>query len=249
MATVASPVVDAQTRERRFYCRMALLLVALVFIGFAPSFYLRGIVPEFPRPNPTLPPSVILHGLLFTLWMLVFVAQTQLVAAGRRDIHMKLGAASMFLAISMVPVMYLIGVWQVARNNVPPFTTPLDWTSLPLFAVPAFSFLVWQGWKRRRESQWHKRLMLGAAMVVVLGPGFGRLPLAPPMKLTFAIQMTATLLFFVPLFVWDKRTLGKTHPATKLAFGAYALSMLIPVALIVSGTWAPIASYFPGVGS
>lgn len=247
MATVASPAIDAQTRERRFYSRMALFLVVLAFVGFAPSFYLRGMVPEFPRPNPTLPPSVMLHGLLFTLWMLVFVAQTQLVAAGRRDIHMKLGAASMFLAIAMVPVMYLVGVWQVARNNVPPFTTPLDWTSLPLFAIPAFVLLVWQGWKRRRQAQWHKRLMLGAAMLVVLGPSFGRLPLAPPSKVQFAVQLTATLLFFVPLFIWDKRTIGRTHAATWLAFGVYVLSLLGAVALIVTGTWAPIARHLPGV--
>ena len=45
MATVASSVADAQTRERRFYSRMALFLVALAFVGVAPSFYLRGIVP------------------------------------------------------------------------------------------------------------------------------------------------------------------------------------------------------------
>lgn len=249
MATVASSAVDIQARERRFYSRMALFLVALAFVGFAPSFYLRDVVPSYPRPNPSLPPSVLLHGLLFTLWMLVFVAQTQLVAAGRRDIHMKLGAASMVLAISMLPVMYLIGVWQVARNNVPPFTTPLDWTSLPLFAMPAFAILVWLGWKRRREAQWHKRLMLGAAMVVVLGPSFGRLPLIPPSKIGFAIQMALTLLFFLPLFIWDKRTQEHTHPATKIAFGAYAFSMLIPVALIVTGAWAPIAAQFPGVGS
>ena len=90
--------------------------------------------------------------------------------------------------------------------------------------------------------------MLGAAMVIVLGPSFGRLPLAPPSKAGFAIQMIATLLFFVPLFIWDKRTIGKTHPATKIAFGVYALCMLIPVALIVSGAWAPIARHLPGVG-
>ena len=58
---------------------MAIFLVVIVCFGFGPSFYLRGIVPPYPRPNPTLPPAVILHGLVFTLWMLVFVAQTQLV--------------------------------------------------------------------------------------------------------------------------------------------------------------------------
>ena len=61
--------------ERKFYCRMALFLVALVFLGFAPSFYLRDIVPSYPRPNLSLPPSVLLHGGLFTLWMLVLIAR------------------------------------------------------------------------------------------------------------------------------------------------------------------------------
>ena len=48
---------------------MALFLVVVVLLGFGPSFYLRGIVPAYPRPNPTLPPAVMLHGLMFTLWM------------------------------------------------------------------------------------------------------------------------------------------------------------------------------------
>ena len=74
MATVAAPPAE-RSAERRFYSRMALFLVAVVFIGFAPSFYLRGLVPEFPRPNPTLPPAVLLHAGLFTLWMLIFVAK------------------------------------------------------------------------------------------------------------------------------------------------------------------------------
>ena len=82
MATiVASPPADRKAAERKFYSRMALFLVALVFLGFAPSFYLRDIVPSYPRPNPTLPPSVLFHGRMFTLWMLLLVAQTQLVSA------------------------------------------------------------------------------------------------------------------------------------------------------------------------
>src|SRR5215213_7926393 len=119
MATIAGSASAKASAERRFYSGMAIGLVALVLLAFAPSFYLRDIVPAYPRPNPTLPPWVILHGSLFTLWMLIFVAQTQLVAAGRRDLHMKLGSAAMVLAVLLVPVMYLTGVWQVARNNVP----------------------------------------------------------------------------------------------------------------------------------
>src|SRR4051794_26228309 len=113
MATLANNPVDRASAERKFYSRMALALVAIVFLGFAPSFYLRDVVPAYPRPNPSLTPFVMLHGSLFTLWMLVLIAQTQLVAAGRRDMHMKLGVLGMLLAVAILPVMYLAAVWQV----------------------------------------------------------------------------------------------------------------------------------------
>lgn len=250
MATIASSTVDAQTRERRFYCRMALFLVVIVFLGFAPSFYLRNVVPSYPRPNPTLSPAVIMHGLLFTLWMLAFVAQTQLVAAGRRDLHMKLGAATIALAVLLVPVMYLTAVWQVARANQPPFTDPLTWTAIPLAGIPAFAYLVWQAWKRRRQAQWHKRLMLAASILVVFGPGFGRIPLSPPIFWGFAAQLAlGIVVLFAPLVIWDRRTQGHVHPATWIGIATCALSAAIPLALIYTNNWAAVAQHLPGVRS
>src|SRR5437868_12833539 len=81
MATIVASPADRKASERKFYSRMALFLVFLVLLGFGPSFYLRGVVPPYPRPNPTLPPTVILHGTVFTLWMAAIVAQTQLISA------------------------------------------------------------------------------------------------------------------------------------------------------------------------
>ena len=247
MATVTSDRREQLSAVRRFYSRMALFMLVLMFVAFAPSFYLRDIVPSYPRPNPTLPPSVIAHGILFTLWMLVFFAQTQLVANRRVDLHMKLGKASMLLALLIIPFMYLIGVWQVERGNTPPFTTPLDWTILPLSAIPVYAVLVWTGWTRRKQAQWHKRAMLGAAIIVVAGPSIGRLPIAPPIFAGFAIQMFLSLALFVPLILWDRRSLGHIHPATWLGFGLMAVSVIVSVAAIGTGTWAPIARQLPGV--
>src|SRR6476646_1006625 len=115
MATIAASPAERKTSERKFYTRMALFLVFLVLLGFGPSFYLRGVVPAYPRPNPTLPAAVILHGSVFTLWMLGIVAQTQLIAARKHAVHMQLGQLVFLLALLMVPVMYLTAVWQVAR--------------------------------------------------------------------------------------------------------------------------------------
>lgn len=246
MATLASPPVERLARERRFYSRMALFLLAIVFIGFAPSFYLRGFV-TFPRPNPTLPPAVMLHGLLFTAWMLLLIAQTQLVAANRRDVHMKLGVAGMLLAAAMVPVMYLTAVWQVARANQPPFTDPLTWTIIPLAVIVPFALLVWLGWNRRRDSQWHKRVMLSAAILVVAGPAIGRMPITPPTLGGFTVVMLLGLALFIPLFLWDRRSLGRIHPATWTGFWLTAAASLLPLLLIGFDAWAPIAARLPGV--
>lgn len=249
MASIAAPPAERQSAERRFYSRMALFLVVLVLLGFAPSFYLRDIVPS-PRPNPTLPPAVLLHGGVFTLWMLAVVAQTQLVAAGRRDIHMKLGAATVLLAIALVPIMYLTAVWQVARANQPPFTDPLTWTIVPLAVIIPFAILIWQGWAHRRNAQWHKRAMLGAAILVVAGPSIGRLPISPPVLAGFSFQMLLGLALFIPMFIWDRRTIGRPHPATWLGFGLGAVSVLVPLIVFWTGAdWASIARQLPGVGA
>ena len=248
MATITSAAGNRILDERRFYSRMALFLALLVFLGFAPSFYLRGVVPSYPRPNPTLPLSVLLHGGLFTLWMLLVIAQTQLVAAGRRDMHMKLGALTVLLAVALIPTMYLATVWQVARANQPPFTDPLTWTIIPLAVILPFAFLVWQGWAHRRNAQWHKRLMLSAAILIVAGPAIGRLPIAPPSLGGFSFLFILGLALFIPLFVWDRRTQDHIHPATWLGFGMGALSVFVPLAVFWTGAdWASIASRLPGV--
>lgn len=247
MATVVANATDRQWAERKFYSRMALFMVAVIFIGFAPSFYLRGII-HVPRPNPTLPPHVIVHGMMFSAWLLMFVVQTQLVTAGRRDVHKRLGAASFVLAAALVPLMYLSAVWQVARANQPPFTDPLNWTIVPLAGIIPVSIMLWLGWTRRREAQWHKRAMLCSALMI-MQPGIGRIPLGPPSLGVHVVSMILTLAMFIPLILWDRRTVGHMHPATRLGFGLSAAALAMTFVLLATGTWAPIARMLPGIGA
>jgi hypothetical protein len=250
MATIVASGADRKSAERKFYTRMALFLVFIVLLGFGPSFYLRGIVPSYPRPNPTLPPWVILHGTLFTLWMAVLVAQTQLIAARKHEIHMRLGKAAMLFAILLVPVMYLTAVWQVARANQAPFTDPLTWTIVPLAVIIPFIVVVWNGWAKRRDAQSHKRLMLSAAIMVIMGPAVGRLPLAPPTRMGMSFLLLLGLALFIPLLVRDRRTLGHIHPATKLGFSMAAVAVMLPLAVFwFDLPWAKVAAKLPGVGA
>ncbi len=242
MATAAQARLSA---ERRFYSTMAAVMIAFVFIGFAPSFYLHGLF-SYPRPNPTLTPLVLIHGGAFTLWMLVFWSQTALVAADRRDLHIRLGRVGMGLAVLLVPLMYAVAVGQVARANQPPFTTPLGWTAVPLAVIPSYAILVWQGWARRKEAQSHKRLMLSAALLM-MDPAIGRFPIAPPVFAGFLFQHILAWLCFAPLVWWDLKTLGRLHWATRLGVGLAGLSILVSSLLLLTPGWPAVAAHLPGV--
>jgi hypothetical protein len=182
--------------------------------------------------------------------MALIVAQTQLIAARKHEVHMRLGKLTVLLALLMIPVMYLTAVWQVVRANQPPFTDPLTWTIVPLATIIPFAVMIWQGWTHRRNAPWHKRAMLGAAIIVAAGPSIGRLPIVPPTLVGFTIILLLELLLFVPLIIWDRRTVGSIHPATRLGLAMLALVVFVPIAVFWTGAdWAVVVRHLPGVAA
>ena len=110
--------------------------------------------------------------------------------------------------------------------------------------------LVWNGWNKRRDIQSHKRLMLSAAILVVMGPAIGRLPIAPPTRVGFTIILLTGFLLFVPLILWDRRTIGRIHPATRFGISMAALWVVCPLAVWwLDLPWARIAAHLPEVGA
>lgn len=197
--------------ERRFFTAMALVVLVSTFIGFAPSYYLRGIVP-LPHPMEPLVPMVHLHGLVFSAWVILFATQTGLVAAGRVDLHRRLGVVGMGLIAIMIPLGIYVGLAGVFRPlTSPPGVDPLSWAALPLLGTVVYGGLAVAALLNRRTPQTHKRLML-LAMVEMMQPSLGRV--VPLLGVTGVIQLMAPLPFLVPLIVWDLRTRGTLHPAT-----------------------------------
>jgi len=235
-------------RERRFYARMAWFVVAAVLVGFGPSFYIKPLGVSYPRPNPELVPNLMLHGLVFTVWVATFLAQVSLVGAGRRDVHRKLGVLGMLLGVLMVPVMYVTTLNMVERGSTPPFSDPLTWSAVPMVAIPVFCVMLYLGWREsRRDLAAHKRLMLGI-MLMLCEPALHRIPLMPPSLVTNAIQMMLCWLVFVPLIMWDMRTLGRLHWATKTGAGLFALVIALQIFFLgVPGVWASFAVHLPGM--
>ena len=88
------------SRERIFYSGMAIAILIVVFGGFSRTFYLR---PYFAQVQPLIP-LLILHGVVFSSWIVLLIAQTTLVAAKRTRTHMRLGIAGAILAALMVVI-------------------------------------------------------------------------------------------------------------------------------------------------
>ena len=94
-----------------FFTSMALVMLVTVFVGFAHTYYLAGI---FRAP---LPSRIIhIHGAVFSCWILLLVAQTSLVSAGRVDIHRRLGVAGFFLGCLMIVLGVVAATDSLARG-------------------------------------------------------------------------------------------------------------------------------------
>lgn len=237
MATVAGARAR-RSSERIFYTGMAAAMLLAVFIGFAPSYYLVA-VPAVARPT-ALPitPLVHLHGLLFTAWVLLFMAQVSLVNAGRTDIHRRMGVAGAVLAVGLVVVGTLAALNGVARASGPPIVPPLSWLAVPLLAVPGYGGLIAAALWKRRSPQTHKRLMI-LSMVAMLGAAFGRMTWFQ--GLVGLVVMPS--LFIVALLAWDMVSRGRPHPAT-LWGGAVALvSVAGPIFIWQTDAWLAFARF------
>jgi hypothetical protein len=92
--------------------------------------------------------------------------------------------------------------------------------------------------------------MLSAAILVVMGPAIGRLPIAPPTLPGFTFQLLLGLALFIPLFIWDRRSQGHIHPATKFGFAMALVFEVIPLTVFWANLpWASVAAHLPGVGA
>jgi hypothetical protein len=153
-----------------FYPWIAIALSLVIIAGFSRTYYLRFLS--------DLPPMTVLvhvHGLVFTAWLGLFIAQTQLIAAHRVDLHMKLGIAGVALAV----IMTVISLWTVAVMAGKPGMritglTNAQHSLVGLTTTAMFVAFLALGLATRRRSAVHKRYMV-LAMIAILSPATARI--------------------------------------------------------------------------
>jgi hypothetical protein len=149
-----SSALAARRYEHLFFSGMALLLLATVFVGFAPTYYLAGIV-SAPEPGGgTLPSDIVrVHAIVSTIWMLLFAAQVSLVAAQRARLHRRLGLLGMLVACAMFVTGLMAGTDTLARNVPPGLSELLYIVNVSMVAVFAVLMVLAFRWRNTPPAQ------------------------------------------------------------------------------------------------
>jgi uncharacterized membrane protein YozB (DUF420 family) len=219
-------------------------MAVTVFVGFAPTFYLRFY---FHAPTPSGATSLTqlaqLHGALFSSWVVLFIVQTSLVAKHNVAMHRQLGIAGAVLAAVMTVVGVTTAIKAAARGAVPPGADPLGFLAIPIGDMLMFSIFVASAffWRRNREA--HKRLML-LAYISIVAAATARLPGVLPLGPLWFYGLA--FIFLLIAVVYDLGSRHRVHNA--YIWGGALLVASVPLRLTVSGTgtWRAIAQFLVG---
>jgi hypothetical protein len=237
--TVAPAVAVRVRRTRRFYVAMALAFGLTVFAGFSRTYFLK-----LHYGTPALSLLLHIHGVVFSAWVLLFAAQTTLVAARRTDLHRRLGVAGAVLAGMLLVLGTTTAILRVRGGSAPiPGVSGLAFLAVPLFDMVVFAILAGSGLALRGRLETHKRLMTLATVALMSAP-LARLPwvfrAGPP------AFFGLTDLFIVAMLVYDLATRRRVHLAT--VWGGLVLVASQPLRLMISGTaaWTAFAAWATG---
>lgn len=230
---MATAVVSQQKlrADDIFFPAMALLILGVVFVGFAQSYFLAGMF------RAKLPNTLVhIHGALFVSWIFFLVIQTSLVAIGRVKWHMTLGIVGVILP----PLMIVFGVLtlfdSIRRNGTglpPELLLVGDLANLALFAVlTAWALLA------RRNAASHKRLMILGTMAM-LGPAVDRWPIPHTIPGTLAILLGLPLL----VVVYDLWSLRRVHRSTAVAYAMIAVVIFTLFPISGLGFWQQMIAW------
>jgi uncharacterized membrane protein YozB (DUF420 family) len=224
--------------ESRFFLIMSIVACAILFLGFAPSFYLKPII-QAPPPLSMLSTA---HGVVGTLWMALFITQAAFISTGRQALHRQLGMMGALLFGLMAMLGYWTAITAGELGHAPPESgAPLAFMALPLIGMTASLLLVGLALWNRSRSDWHKRLML-AAMFSLTGPGTGRI-LIPLGFASWGAQgsLIVSELLLVTAMAYDQVRTNRIHPAYWYAAAILVVTHIAVTWAFTSPTWLAFA--------
>jgi hypothetical protein len=207
-------------------------------VGFSRTFFTRAA-----ELGP-LSALLVVHGVAFTGWMVLLIAQTSLIAADRRDLHRKLGALGAALALSMAVLGMATAIDLLNRGVVPiPGLDPRSFFAIPVRDIVTFAIFAGAGVHFRRDADTHKRLML-LATIALLAAAIARSPIPGMMKFGPPMFYGLQDLLIVMGILYDRFTRGQVHRVYWWGLGLTVGSQALFLAISGTAPWLAFAQWF-----
>lgn len=170
MVTTAAAIPRAAA-PRRLYVGLALLAIAIAFVGFWRTYFgplLAGVVDR--------PAIIHFHAIVYVGWLAIFLTQVALAATGRIAAHMRLGRIAIGYGVLVIAVGLLatfgMFVLRVRAGEVAEAQGRLAGPLLDMLVfAPMFAAAIYY----RRRPELHKRLMIVATTALLIAAA-GRIP-------------------------------------------------------------------------
>lgn len=172
MSTVMAEKAGSRPFRPSFHFWITVVMALFVFGGFATTYWIpvaRGAIP--------FPPIVHLHGVVFSLWMVMLVVQSLLVNVRNVPLHRSLGTFGIALATAMIVLSFQITVMFGHFALADPMPDYYILMYLGIAAVLSFATQFTLAMRNTRRPEYHRRLIL-LATLPILPPGINRLYMA-----------------------------------------------------------------------
>jgi len=230
-------------RPHYFYTMFWILLV-LVFIGFAPSFYLKPLIPEHPFYPDGLPNPHVVHGTILTIWYIFLVVQSGWVKYNKVHIHRKLGWFGVTWAVLVVcSTVYTVSIFPermvaLAQQlnstvaEIEPGLVSILWLDvfMCLLFVVFFTLAVLQ----RNKADIHKRLMLYTGLVFIFAATnrvAGTIGYLTGSDISFILGAFLLLALTASVLFHDYKTKKRILPISWWCFGLYWLAIVLSIVI------------------
>jgi hypothetical protein len=217
---------------------MGAAVAAIVFAGFARSYYLSHWLAP-PARTPEITPLLHIHATVFTLWILLQVVQPALIAAGRPAIHRRLGWFGVALACAVWVLGNLASV-EAMKVGYKGVGDPYAFYAITFFSMQAFGIIVALGISKRNDADAHKRLML-LSSAAILEAAVGRLPLQMVVETAPLSFYLGADLIIIAGIIYDWRSRGRVHGVWLWGGGLLVASQILRVAIMNTGPWLGFA--------
>jgi hypothetical protein len=229
---IGERAMNFKAGDNRVFLLAHTVLLGVVLVGFARSFYLREL---FLRNALDVP--LQLHGIALTGWFGLVFVQAAAMTAGRRDLHRRLAWLVALILPAVVGTSLFINT-RLSRTLASARDPENIFVWGNYMSLVAFVCLVTAAIALRRRPDAHRRLLLMASIAIV-GPAFARFSFWPVFGLGLegapAFAIGGLLLMLALAVGVDLVRRGRVHPATWAGVGAILATLVTGIGIGVTG--------------